>query len=211
MSKKRFILGIAAVMMLSVGIVGLTAGVALANSGTIAASEDCESFSVTVTLSHNVSPSHIVDVLTTIPGTTGFTGKHFDTSFGVIWTASGPAPASGTVTLNIYQPVNGVPVLEFTRSASISPPDNCSSPTPTSPTPTPTPSPTKSPHKTPPPDSEGPSVEAFTGGTAFTGGSFTGTFVAVLAFVMLGLGILLVARKRWGLDEEALGSPKDLY
>jgi hypothetical protein len=83
-------------------------------------------------------------------------------------------------------------------------------PTP-SPTPTPSPSPSPSHHRTPPPSSDAPSVGGIGGGTAFTGGNFTGTFVAVLAFVLVGMGILLFARKQSGLREEALGSPRDLY
>ena len=78
------------------------------------------------------------------------------------------------------------------------------------PSPSPSPTPTRSPHRTPPP-SDGPSVGGIGGGTAFTGGNFTDTFVAVMAFVLVGLGILLVARKRVELREESLGSPKDLY
>ena len=79
------------------------------------------------------------------------------------------------------------------------------------PTPSPSPSPSRSPHKTPPPTSDGPSVGGNTGGTAFTGGNFTGTFVGLMALVLVGLGILLSARKRVGLREDSLGSPRDLY
>jgi hypothetical protein len=82
---------------------------------------------------------------------------------------------------------------------------------PPPPSPTPTPTPTPSHHRTPPPPSDGPSVAGTGGGTAFTGGNFTGSFVAVIAFVLVGMGILLFARKQSALREEALGSPRDLY
>jgi len=33
-----------------------------------------------------------VDVLTTIPGTSGISGGHYDSSKGLIWDAAGAAP-----------------------------------------------------------------------------------------------------------------------
>lgn len=111
------------------------AGVATAHSGSIVASETCQSWSVSVSLANNVTSDRTVDVITTIPGTTGITGGHYDTSFGQIWQASGAAPATGTVTLNVY---NGAS-LEFTTSASIAPAENCASDAPPTLTPTSTP------------------------------------------------------------------------
>jgi len=86
---------------------------------------------VTVSLANNVTPDRFVDVVTTIPGTTGFTGHHYDTTFGQIWEAHGAAPASGKVTLNIFTNNNGHPgSLEFTANGSIAPATGCmSSPT----------------------------------------------------------------------------------
>jgi hypothetical protein len=106
-------------------VFGVT-GIATAHSGDVVASENCSTWSVTVTLAHNVTMDRTVDVETTIPGTSGFVGEHFDSSFGQIWSASGPAPASGTVTLEIF---NGSK-LEFHTSATIVPSVDCSSPTP---------------------------------------------------------------------------------
>jgi hypothetical protein len=93
-----------------------------ANSGTIAVSQDCQTWHASVSLNHDVQPDRSVDVVTTIPGTTGITGGHYNTSSGEIWTAGGPAPTSGTVTLNIYF-ANGQ--LEFTDSKSLPVPEGC--------------------------------------------------------------------------------------
>jgi hypothetical protein len=98
------------------------AGPAYAHGGTITATEDCVAFHVTVTLHHNVTPDRSVQIVTTIPGTHGFTGHHFNKTFGVIWRASGPAPAIGVVTLNIYRPDH---TLEFTTHASVQPAAGC--------------------------------------------------------------------------------------
>ena len=73
------------------------AGVTAANTGSVSASETCSTWSVTVTLNHNVTSDRTVVVVTTIPGTTGIAGNHYNTSFGQIWSASGAAPATGTV------------------------------------------------------------------------------------------------------------------
>jgi hypothetical protein len=79
------------------------------------------------------------------------------------------------------------------------------------PTPTPSPSPTHTHTKTPTPSSVEPSSGGDSGGTAFTGGNFTGTFAAIAAFVLIGLSVLLVARKRVGVREDTFGSPRDLF
>jgi hypothetical protein len=102
------------------------AGVAAAHSGSVVASETCSTWSVTVSLANNTTPDRTVVVTTTIPGTVGIAGNHYNTSFGQIWSASGAAPATGTVTLKIY---NGSSV-EFTTSASIAPAKGCATPTP---------------------------------------------------------------------------------
>jgi hypothetical protein len=93
-----------------------------ANSGTIDVSQDCQTWHVSVSLNHDVQPDRSVDVVTTIPGTTGFSGHHYNTTFGEIWSAGGPAPSAGTVTLNIYF-ANGQ--LEFTDSKSLPVPEGC--------------------------------------------------------------------------------------
>ena len=124
------------------------AGVAAANTGNVVASETCSTWSVTVSLNNNVTSDRTVVVVTTIPGTVGITGNHYNTTFGQIWSASGAAPASGTVTLKIY----AGSVLEFTKSATIAPVVGCATPTPTpTPTPKPTPTPTPTPMPTPTP------------------------------------------------------------
>ncbi len=114
-------------------VMGGAAGVvtALAHSGTVATSENCSTWTASVTLANNVTSDRFVDVLTTIPGTTGITNGHYDTSKGLIWSATGAAPASGKVTLNIYTNSNNKPgALEFTAAGSLVPATGCmSSPT----------------------------------------------------------------------------------
>lgn len=116
----------------------LTATPVLGHTGTITTSQDCESFHVSVSLDHNTTSDRSVMIETTIPGTTGIAapGNHYNTSFGEIWSASGPAPASGTVTLIID---NGTQE-EFRTSATLMPAEDCPE-TVTAPTPTPTPTP----------------------------------------------------------------------
>jgi hypothetical protein len=111
---------------------GITAS---ANTGTVIATESCSSWAVTVSLDNNVVESDTVDVLTTIPGTTGLFGKHYDTTHASglteIWSAGAAVPpaVSGTVTLDIYSEGNSR-TPEFTTSASIAPAEGCSTPTP---------------------------------------------------------------------------------
>jgi len=83
-------------MFVALGIVP-----ASANNGTVAVGQNCRTWHASVQLNHNVKPDRRVDVVTTIPGTTGITGGHYNTSFGEIWSAGGTAPAKGTVTLRI--------------------------------------------------------------------------------------------------------------
>jgi hypothetical protein len=109
-----------------IALIFALAGVAAAHSGSVVASETCSTWSVTVSLANNTTSDRTVVVTTTIPGTVGIAGNHYNTSFGQIWSASGAAPATGTVTLKIY---NGSSV-EFTTSASIAPAKSCATPTP---------------------------------------------------------------------------------
>src|SRR4051794_32626350 len=97
-----------------------------ANSGTVSATQNCQTWNASVSLNHDVQPDRSVDVITTIPGTTGFTGHHYNTSYGEIWSASGAAPTTGSVTLNIYF-ANGQ--LEFTDSKTLPAPEGCTATT----------------------------------------------------------------------------------
>ncbi len=96
---------------------------AFANSGTVTATQTCDHWSATITLNHNVETDRSVDIITTIPGTAGTTGTHYNTNFGQIWHEEGTTPTTGTVTLNIYYP--GAGGLEFTQSATLPTVTNC--------------------------------------------------------------------------------------
>lgn len=113
-----------------------------ANTGSVHATEDCSTWQVSVTLNDNVSIDRAVSLTTTIPGTVGFVGHHYDTTHDtvplVIWTASGTAPASGVVTLHIAASDGHD---EFTTSGTIVPATGCETPPP-SPSSSPAPSPT---------------------------------------------------------------------
>jgi hypothetical protein len=113
--------------LVAIGFAGtVSIATAYAHSGSVVASETCSSWSASVTLAHNVTIDRFVDVLTTIPGTSGISGGHYDSSKGLIWNAAGAAPLTGTVTLNIYSGKNGVPgAREFTATASIVPAHGC--------------------------------------------------------------------------------------
>ena len=152
------------------------AGVAAANTGNVVASETCSTWSVTVSLNNNVTSDRTVVVVTTIPGTVGITGNHYNTTFGQIWSASGAAPASGTVTLKIY----AGSVLEFTKSATIAPVVGCATPTPT-PTPTPKPTPTPTPTST---------------SSGSSGNGSTPLLALVISFALGGLGLAAVEAQR---------------
>ena len=95
---------------------------ASANTGTVTVNQDCYTWHARVVLNHDVRPDRSVDVVTTIPGTTGIHGKHYNTTFGQIWAASGPAPATGKVTLNVYLS-NGR--REFTETRVLHAPVGC--------------------------------------------------------------------------------------
>lgn len=205
MSKKRIILGIAAVMTLGVGIVGLAALPAQAWLPTdvqVSGKAECQTnadgafWHITWTVTNNetkdgtvtASSPGVVPLDMVIPAGSSAT---FDQTLA----GSTTGDQSLTVTLGFGE-FSGE---KITATGTVALKGAC-----TTSTPTPTPSPTKSPHKTP-----SPSVAGNTGGTAFTGGNFTGAFVAILAFVLLGLGVVLVARQRAG--EDPLDSPRDLY
>lgn len=118
--------------------------VTLAHTGSITVAQDCQSWSASVSLANNVAAGRTVVVTSTIPGTTGLTG-HYDTTTATgdtqIWNASGPAVASGTVTLTISEGTT----VEFSASADLPQPNSCPTPSPsTSATPTASPSPTSS-------------------------------------------------------------------
>lgn len=105
---------------------------AFAHSGTVSVAQDCSTWSASVSLAQNVTADRFVDVITTIPGTTGFVNQHFNPTYGVIWgPKTGAAVQSGTVTLKIFTNNNGQPgSLEFSQSASLPIPTGCmSSPT----------------------------------------------------------------------------------
>ena len=99
---------------------------AYANTGLVTATETCTSWSAAVSLNNNVSPDHTVDVTSTIPGTPNITGGSYkttgDSGNTLIWSYSGAAPATGTVTLTIYNP-NGT--LDSSAEGGIALPTGC--------------------------------------------------------------------------------------
>jgi LPXTG-motif cell wall-anchored protein len=127
--------------------VGLVSGVAVAtlvavslpadaNTGHVFTSQTCFTWSASVTLDTNVTTVHRVEVTTTIPGTTGIVDGRYDTTNNsgtqLIWSASGNAPAAGTVTLTILNPDNSV---DYTESSSLQTLKDCTpSTTTTAPT-----------------------------------------------------------------------------
>ncbi|MGD0834567.1 MAG: hypothetical protein ABSA40_09135 [Candidatus Dormibacteria bacterium] len=124
--KSLALVGAGAVVMVGAVTSAVTVS---AHSGTVTASENCSSWTAAVYLEDNVTSDRTVDVSTTIPGTTGITNGHWtttgDSSPVEIWSGSGGAPATGTVTLDIW---NGSS-LEFSATASIAPATGCSAPT----------------------------------------------------------------------------------
>jgi hypothetical protein len=125
--------GVRGAVKIGVAVLGplfvmLGAAPAWANSGAVVATQNCQTWHVSVSLNHDTTPDRSVDVVTTIPGTTGITGGHYNTSFGEIWSADGAAPTTGTVTLNIYYPDGG---LEFTEIKSLPVPEDCATTTST--------------------------------------------------------------------------------
>jgi hypothetical protein len=118
---------------------------------------------------------------------------------GLNWDAKGQLVFKGH---NKGHPNGCVDDLEYPPTPTPTPTPSTTSPTPS--TTSPTASATKS-------QTDAPSVGPTGGGTAFTGGNFVGPIFAVVALAIFGLGTLLYARKRFGADEDAAGSPTDLY
>jgi hypothetical protein len=114
-----------AALALAALAIPFTAGLVSAHSGSVIVSQTCQTWSAEVDLANNVTSDRTVVVTTTIPGTTGIAGNHYDTSYGQIWDASGPAISSGTVTLTIYNGTN----VEFTASGTLPTPSDCPTPT----------------------------------------------------------------------------------
>ncbi len=95
---------------------------ASANTGSVSVGQNCQRWHASVALDHNVTPDRTVSVVTTIPGTMGIRGRHYNTSFGPIWSVSGEAPTHGSVTLNVYFP-NGR--REYTETKALPVPRGC--------------------------------------------------------------------------------------
>jgi uncharacterized repeat protein (TIGR01451 family) len=111
----------------ALGLGGMASVVtAYANTGLVTATENCTSWSAAVSLNDNVTSDHTVDVTSTIPGTPNITNGHYTTTGGsvnvLIWNYSGAAPATGTVTLTIYNP-NGT--LDSSAKGGIAPASGC--------------------------------------------------------------------------------------
>jgi hypothetical protein len=121
--------------MLALMLVPATPSVVLGHTGSIKVSQTCTTWSAEVDLANNVTNDRTVVVETSIPGTTGL-NAHFDTTGNTgdqnVWSATGPAVVSGTVTLSIWSPTY---VMEFSASASLPSPGDCPTPPPTPPTP----------------------------------------------------------------------------
>jgi hypothetical protein len=114
-------------LSLFVALVGLSlsalfSGTAFGHSGAVHLDENCNVWHARVELAHNVTPDRLVFVTTSIPGTTGILNGHYDTSKGLIWSATGPYPASGTVALVIYKPKGNSWALEFTDTEVLTAP-----------------------------------------------------------------------------------------
>lgn len=126
---KRRVPALVAALALATLAIPFTAGLVSAHSGSVTVSQTCQSFSTDVYLANNVTSDRTVFVVTTIPGTTGMAGNHYNTTGNsgnlLIWDAAGPAVTSGTVTLKIY---NGN-TLEFTAFGTLPNPGSCASPT----------------------------------------------------------------------------------
>ena len=105
---------------------------AFANTGGVAASQDCTTWSASARLDDNVN-NRLVTVTTTIPGLTGYSniistdGTNGSTKAPVtIWNHTGAAPMSGSVTETIYQDTTNAKV-DQTYTAALPAPSNCTS------------------------------------------------------------------------------------
>ena len=114
------------VVIAAVTVSALPAG---ANTGHVSASQTCSQWSVSVTLDNNVTSRRFVEITSTLPGTTNMVDAHYSTigapGTTLIWSAGGPSPARGTVTLTI---LNRDRSLDSTAFASITPVENCTPP-----------------------------------------------------------------------------------
>ena len=124
-NKKRLLsFGATLALLLSMTVVASVS----ANTGSITKSEKCDTGAVHVFLNNNVSTDRKVTVTSTIPGftTTGITDKSYTTTGNVgpveIWSASGPEPFAGVVTLTIKYSNNSV---EFTTSTTLTAQEPC--------------------------------------------------------------------------------------
>ena len=114
---------------------------ALANTGSVTGSQSCTTWSASVTLDGNVTPDKNIDVVSTLKDASGtlvgppsFADATYDTnSTGksqTIWTASGAAPVSGTLSLEIdYSNDTSAEHLpsESGYSVTLAPPSDCTS------------------------------------------------------------------------------------
>lgn len=130
-------LGLLAVSILLVaGAFSATSVVAPAqvqgHSGDVVVTQACApvGWTAVVSLANNVTMDRTVKVTTTIPGQTGITNGHYDTTHNsgdlVIWSKSGTTVTSGSVTLTITYTDHGQTVTEFTETKTL--------PTPSCPT-----------------------------------------------------------------------------
>jgi hypothetical protein len=86
-------------------------------SGQISAGEDCTRWSAQVSVDHITRAERLV-VLTSIPGTTGFSGHRDADVLTVLWNAFGFTETTGTVTLQVWSGSH----LDLSVSQSIAPP-----------------------------------------------------------------------------------------
>ena len=125
--RKALSMGLTFALILSLTLVGAVS----ANSGGITSSASCSSGEVHVFLNNNVSSDRKVTVTSTIPGftDTGITDKSYNTTGNAgnveIWSASGPQPFAGTVTL-VIKYSNGA--VEASYSKTMTAHDPCPAP-----------------------------------------------------------------------------------
>ena len=102
---------------------------AFANTGAVAVAQNCSTYSASASLDNNVDhrlvtvsfPNTSTNVISAEYTTTGNSGKQ------VIWTKSGAAPASGTVTETIYNGSTAASGIEVSYHETLPAPSNCTS------------------------------------------------------------------------------------
>ena len=125
--KRALSMGVTLALFLAMTIAGSVS----ANTGSITSSQSCSEGAVHVFLNNNVSSDRKVTVTSTIPGftTTDITDKSYTTTGNAgpveIWSASGPQPFAGTVTLTIKFSNGSV---EATYSKTMTAQDPCPAP-----------------------------------------------------------------------------------